>query len=144
VPRDIRTELPDEVFELPDEQREARADIDGDFCRLDEERYFVRGLIEMPIRNGGYFGYGVWIEVAEDDCFRLIDFWHDGPTGESFSGRLANELDTYPGSRGLRVSFETREQLPAVQIEDDHLLASEQRAGISERRADDLASSGYH
>ena len=104
----------------------------------------MRGVVELPIEHGSHFGYGIWVEVGEADCLRLVETWHEPIDGESFHGRLANELATYPGSLGLRVTLETREQLPAVHIDDEHLLAVEQKDGISEARADELAASGHH
>ena len=86
----------------------------------------------------------MWIEVTEDDCLHLRDGWHDALQDEVFSGRLANELADYPGTYGLTVSFRTRAELPAVHVEGAHELATEQREGISEARANQLAATSYH
>jgi hypothetical protein len=82
--------------------------------------------------------------VDEEDCRKLVDIWHEPVYGERFTGRLANELDMYPGSRNLVVSLETRELLPEVRVKGEHLLASEQRSGISADRVNVLSSSVLH
>jgi hypothetical protein len=144
-PLDIRLGLPDDVFVISEPHREERAEIAGDFCRLDGERHFVRGVIQIPIPElKTYFGYGVWIETSEADWWRLAKTWNAPVPGQSVLGRLANELNTYPGSLNLRVSLTTRDELPAVQIDDDHQLATEQRDGIPEARANVLSASVLH
>jgi hypothetical protein len=118
-----------------------------DFCRLrnGETRHFVRGLIELPIRGSeNYFGYGVWIETTEGALDRLGDSWHDDEATLTETGFIANELDAYPGSRGLQVTLTTRKVLPFVAVEDQHRLGDEQNSGISRARANELSASILH
>ena len=146
-PLDIRYDLPDAVFELAEDEREERADVLDDFCRLQngETRYFVRGLIELPIRgSSSYFGYGVWVETTEDAVERLGESWHDDAAGLTEHGFLANELDPYPGSAGLPVTLRTRKTLPAIVIDESHQLENDQRVGVTDERADELAASIIH
>ncbi|MDP8910482.1 MAG: DUF2199 domain-containing protein, partial [Actinomycetota bacterium] len=102
--RDIRAGLPDAVFELSEAEREERAEVGDDWCRfLDaagEERYYVRGVLHLPIAETNEdFRFGGWIEVDESDFSRLTELWHDenGAATRPFFGRLANELNRYPG-----------------------------------------------
>jgi hypothetical protein len=135
------------VFTLSEEEQSDRADVLDDFCRLQngETRFFVRGLIELPIRGSDtYFGYGVWIETTAEVLERLGESWHDDDAQLTESGFLANELEAYPGSAGLAVTLRTRTALPAVRIEDEHRLAQDQRAGILDERASELAASILH
>jgi hypothetical protein len=118
-----------------------------DFCRLQngETRYFVRGLLELPIQGtSSYFGYGVWIETTQESIERLGESWHDEEESLTEHGFLANEIDPYPGSAGLKVTLRTRKTLPAVVVDVAHALTDDQRAGISDERANELAASILH
>lgn len=146
-PLDIRYDLPDAVFALSDPDRADRADVLDDFCRLrnGETRYFVRGLLELPIQGtSSYFGYGVWIETTKEAIERLGEIWHDDDASLTEQGFLANELEPYPGSAGLKVTLKTRTILPAVAVDGAHALAEDQRVGISDERANELAASILH
>lgn len=146
-PLDIRYDLPDAVFALSDPERADRADILDDFCRLQngEARYFVRGLLELPIQGtSSYFGYGIWIETTQEAIERLGESWHDEDANLTEHGFLANELEPYPGSGGLKVTLQTRKTLPTVLVDEGHALTDDQRAGISDERANELAASILH
>src|SRR5215212_8569595 len=106
---DIRMGLPEPVFELPDDERDERAEIGGDSGIYREpdgrEHYYVRGLLEIPIPSlDGYFGYGTWIEVDGESYDRLGDLWHDeagassrrSPAGWPTSWRPTSERSGCP------------------------------------------------
>jgi hypothetical protein len=151
---DIRMALPEPVFELPEDEREARAEIGSDsgvFRSPDgEEHYYVRGLLELPIPAlDTYFGYGAWIEVDGESYDRLGELWDDerGRDEPPFVGKLANELAPYESTHGLPVMLQLREveRLPTVElVETDHPLRADQREGISEARAHELAATVAH
>jgi len=151
---DIRMGLPEAVFELPDEEREQRAEIadDSGILRSPEgkEHYYVRGLLEIPIPSlDRYFGYGAWIEVDAQSYDRLGELWNDerGQDEPPFAGKLANELAPYEGTVDLPVMIQLREVelLPTVElVETGHPLRADQRTGISEARAHELAATVAH
>jgi len=151
---DIRMGLPEPVFELSDEERAEQAEFGDDsgiYRAADgREHYYVRALLEIPIPSlDRYFGYGAWIEVDGASYDRLGELW-DNESGREeppFSGRLANELAPYEGTFGLPVMLQLREVelLPTVElVETDHPLRAEQQSGISEARAQELASTVMH
>jgi hypothetical protein len=151
---DIRMGLPEPVFELSEEERAERAEFGDDsgiYRAADgEEHYYVRALLEIPIPSlDRYFGYGAWIEVDGASYDRLGELW-DSESGRDeppFSGRLANELAPYEGTFGLPVMLQLREVelLPTVElVETDHLVRAEQQSGITEARAQELASTVLH
>ena len=144
--RDIRMGLPQPIFLLDEDERRARAYVEDDFALLDGERYFVRALLELPIYGeDGYFGYGAWVEVTEDDVAKLGRLWddEDGWRSDPFGGTLANELSPYAFTEGLPVRIRLREVdlLPLVELEDgEHELVRAQRIGISPHRAHELTA----
>jgi hypothetical protein len=151
---DIRMALPEPVFELSGEERVELAEIgdDSGFFRSRDgtEHHYVRGLLEIPIPSlDRYFGYGAWIEVDAQTYDRLAELWDDerGRDEPPFAGRLANELAPYERTVGLPVMLQLREVelLPAVElVETHHPLRAEQRDGISEARAQELAAAALH
>ena len=147
--RDIRMSLPDPIFRIDEEERRRRAYVEDDFAILhrdDGDRYFVRALLELPIEGeDGYFGYGAWVEVSQEDVASLGELWKDeaGWRSEPFDGTLANELHPYAFTEGLPVQIRLRdvELLPLVELgETDHELVRAQRNGISPHRAHQLAA----
>ena len=144
--RDIRLGLPQPIFLLDEDERARRAYVEDDFAVLDEKRYFVRALVELPIYGeDGYFGYGAWVEVSRDDVAALGELWHDeeGWRSDPFAGTLANELSPYAFTEGLPVRIRLRDVtlLPVAELEDgEHELVRAQRNGISRHRAHDLAA----
>jgi hypothetical protein len=147
---DIRAGLPDAVFALDGPERDARAEIGDDWCVLDEERFFVRGLIELPIPPLGQdFRFGAWVEVAPDDFTRVGELWHDprGRRHPPFAATLANELKPYTGTAGLPVllRLEEVERLPSIEVLDgEHALGRDQREGVDEPAVHRLAATVLH
>lgn len=145
---DIRMSLPDAIYVLDEEARERRAWVGDDFAVLDDERFFVRGLLEIPIPElDGYFGYGVWTEVSPDDFRELARRWTEPEQASAVDAVLANELAPYVATIGLAARLEpvSAVRLPSVEVADSvHPLAVDQRRGISVTRSDELAATVLH
>ncbi len=145
---DIRLSLPDPIFALDDEERDARAWLADDFAVLDEERFFVRGLLELPILElGSRFGYGTWVEVAGYEFQQLLEHWQDPDQFAPVKGTVANELAPYVGTEGLRATLSpvSVDTLPSVTLDDAaHPLVADQQAGITADRSDELAATVRH
>jgi hypothetical protein len=151
--RDIRAGLPEPVFELSEAERAKRTEIGDDWCRFVDERrrtrFYVRGVLHLPLkRSREDFRFGVWVEIGEADFYTLGELWHDeeGVT-RPFFGRLANELNLYPGTLDLPVALQLRAEphLPAaILLDADHPIVADQRNGIDAARAQELAETVLH
>lgn len=143
LPTDRAWKLPDEVWALGEEEREARAKYTDDLCQLDE-RYFIRCILKVPFQElEGYYGWGVWAEVAKEHFYRYLDLYSEDASGEPpVPGTLANEISQYGTTLGLPVSvqFATATSRPAVHmpLSTGHMLAVEQSAGMSNARYHDI------
>jgi hypothetical protein len=145
---DIRMGLPDEIHALDEAEREQRAWIAEDFAVLDEEWFYVRGLLELPIPElESRFAYGAWAEVPRRDFKKLQKRWLDPRQFKPLTCWLANELTPYVGTTRLKATLRpvSENQLPLLELEEaPHELVRDQRQGISVQRADELAAVVLH
>jgi hypothetical protein len=145
---DIRMSLPDPIYDLDAGDRRRRAWLADDFAVLDESRFFVRGLLEVPIPElESRFGFGAWLEVEQSEFQQLLQQWKEPEQFPPVVGTLANELGPYTATTGLRAILypTTLDELPSVGLEDaEHELFTDQRNGISVARSDVLAAAVLH
>jgi hypothetical protein len=139
LPMDYAFGLPDEVFALGYLDRYRRSRSNSDFSTLDERRFFIRGVLPLPlVASEEEFVWGLWAEVSRDQHDLYFAGFHaDLSDNPPFEAHLANEIPGY-GCLGLRidVQFLSGNDRPAFSLahRDDHLLAREQHAGITRAR----------
>jgi hypothetical protein len=146
LPFSLLADSPDAYASLSDEERRTRAALSSEQCIIDQEQFFVRGCIEIPIRGtDGAFLWGVWARV-EDQVFDAISEHWDREGRETkigpFGGLLANSLSLYPRTLGLEIKMQIMPVgvRPLFRIEDvDHSLAIEQKYGITPEHAQEYA-----
>jgi hypothetical protein len=127
-------------YDVPAEEREKRCSLGSDDCVIDEESFFVRGCLDIPvIGEQEPFSWGVWVSLSEDSFREFVRYFdkakrsHVGP----FFGWLAAELPLYPSTLSLKTRAHFRDNgiRPYIEVEPtDHPLALEQRNGISVTR----------
>jgi hypothetical protein len=137
-------------YVVPEEEREARCDLGSDDCVIDEELFFVRGCIEIPVRGEAEpFSWGVWVSLSEESfkqwvaCFDSKKRSHIGP----FFGWLNASLKPYPDTVSLKTQVHLRDDgiRPYIELEPtDHPLSVEQRCGISVSRVADIYAQMVH
>jgi hypothetical protein len=144
LPTDYGFGLPDEVYALGYVERYLRSRSNSDLCTLDEKRYFLRGILPIPlVKSREPFCWGIWTEVSKQhhDLY-VASFDTDMSKAPHFAGRLANDISGYGGTIGLQVEVQLRSgndrpefRFPARAA---HALAREQRGGITRRRHHDI------
>lgn len=135
---DIASTLPDAIWELGYLERYKRARTNPDFCTLDERRYFVRCVLPINFTDRkGFFGWGLWVEVAKKDHDRVVRDFDAKKEQKPFKGRLANNVAQYGRTLGLEVIGRPcaghRPLLYTSEL-SKHPLAIEQRLGIDTKR----------
>jgi hypothetical protein len=146
APTDRGWTLPDVVWAIPEERREAEARFNTDLCQW-KERYFVRCLLPLPFADReGYFGWGVWVEVAKegfDACLAVYD--QDGSNEPRVPGSIANRVPGYSDSIGVSVElqFGPADERPVVCFPEHATceLAQEQKEGIDAGRYHEILES---
>jgi hypothetical protein len=142
-------ERPDAWYAVRPDQREERWEMNRDLAALDDERFFIRGLVWIPVHGEEPYAWGVWAAVDEEH-FRGYEALFDRPHGEHqppFPGRIANQLPGYPQTLGLAVTIRPASgtQRPAFVVDDAaHPLAAEQRDGVHVERVLEFLSPGLH
>lgn len=137
--------MPDEIWGLSEKEREHRAIIDNDLCRLDD-RYFIRGVAYVPVIDSDQsYGWGIWAEIdIEDFTFYNANYHNDNSKAERFIGKIANDLPSYKKTTmgvSVEVQLGNETQRPTFYCRDyAHLLAQEQRKGIPLSRVHEFSN----
>jgi len=152
LPISYAADFPDSYAWLKEEERNLRALIGSDQCVIDNEKYFIRGLVELPITGRHErFLWGVWASVGKEAFDEINEHWQN-PGREKligpYKGRLNNGLSPY-ATTTLNLKCSIRIQpvgsRPLFFIDEpEHPLAIEQRLGISLERVQQLASALMH
>ena len=151
VPLSFAADSPDLYANMSESDRGARALISSDQCIIDEELFYIRGCLEIPILNSSeVFIWGLWALVKEEVFNELSESWEEqsretrrGP----FKARLANSVSVYPETLNLklRIVIQPVGTRPLFVIEEEqHHLATEQRRGISRLEAMEVAAILLH
>lgn len=146
LPMSFAPEAPDPWFGLTEAERASRGSIDSDLCVIDQQHFFVRGCLELPVADAETpFVWGVWVSVAKSNFDRIRQLWEVETRASEppMFGWLCNDLRIYPTTFGLKTSVHLRDAglRPLIQLEpSDHPLAVEQREGISLSRVEEIAT----
>ena len=134
--------LPDEIFALSKEERSSRCCLGDDICALDQQRFFVRGLLPLPVHGRAQaYRIGLWAEISVEVFRRIHALWSDPAQSEEprLPGILANQLPlNEETSSRLPILIQltgpkTRPEFYVQRV--DHPLYAEQTRGIDEHRA---------
>jgi hypothetical protein len=151
LPRSFAADFPDMYANMTRGERDVRATIGSDQCVVDQQWFFIRGCLEIPVHGSAEpFLWGLWASVREEVYDEISDSWEEqrrervrGP----FKGRLANSLSVYTDTLDLKVKILIQPvgTRPVFIVEDsEHPLAIEQHTGMSEERSQSLASMLLH
>jgi hypothetical protein len=146
LPFTCAANFPDAFAGLTADERESRASQTADLCVIDSRQFYIRGCLEVPIRDTDrVFLWGVWAEVNEDVFKAITESW-DREGREALvgpcQGFLGNSLSLYPETLGLPLVIQimpvgTR---PLFRVADtNHSLGIEQRYGITSEHAQEYA-----
>jgi hypothetical protein len=146
---ELAFDQPHDIAALCEEVRSQRCLLRSDVSVLDNQRFFVRGVLSLPVEGQQvHYNLGVWAEVGRATLARIEDLWDDPSQQHAppFNGTLANRVPLVANSLGLsldvRLSGATTR--PFFEITDEsHELYVEQHRGISERRMHDYTRQAF-
>src|SRR5262249_42244540 len=117
----------------------------GNFCTIDDEAFYIRGLLEIPILGcTDRLAFGVWCSLSRASMETVSQVWEkpDRENAGYFFGWLGSQLPLYPDTRRLKTHVHLRAppMAPFVELEPtDHPLAVEQRNGVTVERVIEIA-----
>jgi hypothetical protein len=115
-----------------------------DYCAIDDENFFVRGVIQLPIIGTAQnFGWGVWGSLSRDNFHKLREM-DDNPQKTELSTMfswLSSRIGAYPDTLSLKMyaHIQGLGDRPKFELEyTDHPLSQEYHHGITPERVKEL------
>ena len=132
---DISDGYPFVYREMSEEDRKRRARLTPDTCVIDDTDFFIRGVLEIPIREQEKpFGFGVWISQSRENFLKYESDPNSTEIGPFFGWLCTDILYYQVETLALKAMahFPGRRQVPFIELEPtDHPLAIDQREGIT-------------
>ena|SRR5215469_12845579 len=154
LPLDYGMAFPDYFVDwrsgLSEEEIGRRSFCNSDVCTVDDQYYFVRGVIEIPIIgfSEDQFRWGAWVSLSKKSFDEVMELWDKDSGHGPYFGWLNNALPLYsPSTLELKtnVHLQSNKLRPRIELEPtDHPLAVEQRNGISIERVQEIAAALLH
>ena len=149
---DFGYDYPDYYFEIPEDEREKRIEMTTETCVVDNEHFFIRGVIEIPVVGSEeVLGLGVWQTLSDVNFKRYSEFraneTNPAEDEKQLVGWISNTIPGYPTLlRHLGMLHVRGDGLrPAIKLQPtDHPLSQEQQHGISRERLTEIVTSLLH
>ena len=140
---DIGVDRPDIWWQIPEDERPTRLYLDSDTCVLDDEHFFIRGVIEIPILDtDDRFGFGVWVTQKKENFQTYLEHFDSDQIGPFF-GWLSTRLSYYKEPTVIlktMAHFQSGNQRPRIEVEpSEHQLSIDQQQGITLEKAWEMA-----
>jgi hypothetical protein len=136
---DLGADKPDIWWSIPEAERPARIKLTTDTCIVDDEHFFIRGVLRIPLTDEPQvFGFGVWVSQKQENFEKYVANFDTSKIGPFF-GWLCTSIGYYPeGTLHLKTMahFQDGNQRPHIVVEPtDHPLAVDQHEGITLAKA---------
>lgn len=135
----IGFELPEYLLGIPKAERDARAWWSEDLCVIDNQYFYVRACMEVPIVGATEpFLWGIWVSLSEQSFADYTAGLESGDVGGPYFSWLGNILPGYPSPVGLKSQTfpQPGNDRPLVRLEvSDHPLSQDFHNGMAEERA---------
>lgn len=129
---------------LPNWGKQPKSFLDEDYCAVDGEHFFVRGVIPLPIiGTAESFCWGVWGSLSRENFEKLREM-HDDPKAAELPPMfswLSTKIDGYPDTLSLKMYAHIQKPAdrPRFELEPtDHPLAREYHNGITPERVREI------
>jgi hypothetical protein len=125
-------------------KRHAKTFLDEDYCATNDEFFYVRGVLELPIiGSAANFVWGVWGSLSRENFQKVLETNKDPKRVElppMFSW-LSSRIAEYPETLSLKMYMHQREPglRPWFELEHtEHPLAQEYHHGIEPARVKEI------
>lgn len=117
-----------------------------DLCVVDGDSFYIRAVLELPIKEcNDTFVLGVWVSQSEQSYNRYMATLDQNQSGDGSFGWLPVTFKGYHAATSeiefLPTDVFWGDERPSIKIHEDqdHVLAIDQRQGLSWERAVELA-----
>jgi hypothetical protein len=130
---------------VPENEFENRVHLTPDQCVVDDETFFIRGHIQIPILDyPDPLAFSVWSSLSARSFFKMGERWEapDRASDPPYFGWLCSPIPVYPSTIHLKLSVQSRSPglTPVFVVEpSEHPLAIDQHNGITVARWHELA-----
>lgn len=141
MPLTFGNEFPDYYYSVPSGEREKRIELAESLCVVDDEHFFHRGRLTIPIKDYDQdLIFNVWTTISKDNFIKRNTLWNDPRRIEEkpYFGWLQTTVPTYGNTINIKtIAIENEVGLiPTIEIiEEEHPLAIDQKNGIALDRA---------
>jgi hypothetical protein len=132
---DVGFRWPDPYLAVPESERSRRIKATSDTCAIDDEEFFIRGVILLPIDGeADHLGLGVWVSQKRENYQTYLDNFDTSSIGPFF-GWLSNRISYYERDTfalKTMAHFQGNNQRPLIELEpSDHPLYLHYANGVS-------------
>ena len=143
LPTSYGSAAPVYYFSAEPEERDERFELGEELCSMDNEHFFIRGCIEIPIiGTDEHLIWGVWVSLSKVNFNKVKENWNDQELLEPMFGWLSTDVPCYPDTVNLKALVHPRKDgvRPYVELEPtDHPLAVELQNGVTIERVKEIA-----
>jgi hypothetical protein len=141
LPLTFGYEFPEYYFGVPADERAARIVERESLCVVDDEHFFHRGRLTIPITDHNQdLVFNIWTSISRDNFMRRNELWNSPEriNEEPYFGWLQSTIPTYGDTINLKtIAIENEPGLiPTIRMtEEEHRLTSDQQTGITFEKA---------
>lgn len=135
---------PDYYWSVPEDERADRTVLTADQCIVDDEHFFIAGILEIPVIGGGApVSYTCWSSLSLKSHELVCDSWED-PNRVNLPpmfGWFSNQLPGYAETENLKIMVHLRAPglKPMFELEPtEHPLSVDYHLGVARERAVEL------
>ena len=129
---------------VPPDEYNSRVEENADQCIIDDQHYFVRGHIELPIKGSkDVFVWSVWVSLSPESFEDMSEHWDQKGREyrDPYFGWLSTSLPCYPDTLHMKTSVQSMAvgEVPLITLEpSEHPLSIEQALGVSLDRVHEI------
>lgn len=143
-------DVPAQYYSIPEEERYERIQIDTSWCVMDEEHFFHRGRLTIPIvDNDEDLLFDIWTSISEDNFCKRMDLWElpERVNELPYFGWLNSFIPSYGNTINLKIIAieQAPGYIPEIKVtEEDHPLSIDQLQGITMEKAMEIVYKILH
>lgn len=140
----------DEIYSPNNKVRLDGDFLSEDFCVIDGESFFVRSILELPIRKPAHnFGFGVWSSLSKANFEKYLDGFDEGnyDEGVSWTGWFSTQIKGIENTIRQKccVFPQKGRQRPLIRFMDEqHPVSIAQRKGLEAERLLEIYAANGH